>query len=252
MIFSYFSQLIVWLYQFTGSFGVSIVLFTIALRLALLPFSLSSLKATKKMMAINPKLKELKKKHGNNNQALQQAQLALYKEHGVNPAAGCLPQVVQLIVLIFLYQAFIHLLRLNEGGVVVVNGVSINSWFIWTDLTKPDTYHVWPILAGVSQLFLSLMMLTKDAFKTTPADPKKKDKKDDQPDATDTAMNMQKQMVLIMPIITGFIGWGLPAGLSLYWTVTTLVSIIQQWYVSGWGWFEVLKDVPIFHKQSKK
>lgn len=236
MIFAYFSQLIVFLSQATGSFGFGVVVFTILLRLILLPLSISSLRVSKKMLGVAPKLSELKKKHAKDPKALQQAQLNLYKEHNINPASGCLPQIVQLVVLIFLWQSFLSLFKLNQGGLIQINGVTLNAMFYWTDLTAPDKFYVWPILAGVSQLFLSLMMMPKKADSPAPVTVKKnKDDKPAQPDFSDTMMGMQKQMLLIMPVMTTIIGLSLPAGLSMYWFVTTIISIIQQWYVSGWG-----------------
>lgn len=241
MIFSYFSQLIVFLSQVTGSFGLSIIVFTILLRLVLLPFSLSSLKVSKKMLGVAPKLTELKKKHKNDPKALQQAQMSLYKEHNINPAAGCLPQIVQLVVLIFLYRAFISLFHLSQGGMIVVNGASLNPMFLWSDLTRPDSWYIWPVLAGISQLLLSLLMLPKKSAEVKPAPTlvkNNKNDKDEKPDFSDTMMGMQKQMILIMPVMTIFIGLSLPAGLSMYWFITTLISVLQQLYISGWGWFE--------------
>ncbi len=239
MIFTYFSQLIVFLSQATGSFGLGVVVFTILLRLILLPISLSSLRVSKKMTDVAPKLSELKKKHAKDPKALQQAQLNLYKEHNINPASGCLPQIVQLVVLIFLWQAFLNLFKLNQGGLIQVNGTTLNPVFYWSDLTKPDGLYVWPILAGASQLLLSLMMMPKKVTSKTPVPVKNNNKKPDQPDFADTMMGMQKQMLIIMPVMTTFIGISLPAGLSMYWFITTIVSILQQWYVSGWG---VLSD----------
>ncbi len=98
-----------------GALGFSILILTVLIRILVWPFMASQIKATKKMADLKPHLDELKQKHKNDKQALAQAQMVLYKEHGVNPAGGCLPALIQIPVFIALYQAIINILP-GAGG----------------------------------------------------------------------------------------------------------------------------------------
>ena len=97
-----FQQLLMFLVETTGSLGYAIIVFTFLTRSALLPITIPSLKSTKKMQKLQPELKKLTKKHGKDRQALQKAQMELYKKYNVNPLSGCIPQLAQLGVLILL------------------------------------------------------------------------------------------------------------------------------------------------------
>lgn len=221
-------------YKLTGSLGWALVLFTLITRALLLPLTLPSLKAQKKMQALQPELSKLKQKHGANKQALQAAQLELYKKHNLNPLAGCLPQVVQIGLLIVLYRALVFFLKTPS-----INGVEINPMFFWLNLSKPDTFFVIPILAAVSQFVLSLMILpateTPDLISNTSKKKaiQKANKKEE--DTAEMAATMQQQMAFVMPVMIRISALTFPSGLGLYWVVTTLFSIVQQWAISGPG-----------------
>lgn len=227
-------SILLFLNGITGNLGFSIIAFTIIIRTALLPASIPSLKASKKMQEIQPEIKKLKEKHGDDKASLQAAQMDLYKKYNVNPLAGCLPQVVQLVVLIVLYRVLINLL--NDPN-LVNNG--FNTAFFWLDLAKPDKTYVLPILAGASQLLLSLM-ISPGAEKEdiVPNKSRKKaiqeaNKKEE--DFAEMAQSMQKQMIFIMPLFTGVIAATFPSGLALYWVATTAYSLVQQYFISGPG-----------------
>src|SRR3989344_1171443 len=221
---------IVELYTITGNLGWAIIIFTLLLRSILFPLGLSSQRAMQKMRDLQPEINKLKNKHGTDKKAMQQAQLALNQQNKINPIAGCIPQILQLVILIVLYQFLLKFL-----GQEVSNGVTINPNFFWLDLRHPDKLYVLPILAGVTQLVLSLMMTPLKGEQAKAAD-KKKAKKQPEPEGmADIAQTMQKQMIFMMPLFTAFIALQFPSGLSLYWVVTTVFSIIQQYYVSSFG-----------------
>lgn len=234
VIFQAISEVIFFLYQNTGNLGLALILFTILVRGLLYPLTLSSLKAGNNLKKIQPELKELQKKHKGDKVAMQKAQMDLYKKYNVNPLAGCLPQLLQIGVLIVLYQVLVQFLGQSE-----IHGVTINSNFLWLDLKHPDKTYIFPVLAGVTQLILSLMIApgaekrdiveNKSKKKVVQVENKKEE------DFAEMAQNMQQQMIFILPVMTGFIALSFPAGLSLYWIVTTVFSIGQQWQVSGWG-----------------
>ncbi len=229
-----FLTLLLELYKITGSLGWSIIGFTILIRLLLLPLSLPTMKLQKKMKELKPELDILGKKHKEDKKALQMAQIELYKKYNVNPLSGCLPQVAQIFFLIILYQVMDGILKTPE-----VNGVVINTHFLWLNLAKIDMFYVLPILAGVSQLFLSLMIAPGgEVPDVVPNDSKDKsvialNKKEE--GVADMASMMQKQMIFMMPIMTGFIAISFPSGLGLYWIATTVFSIVQQYFTTGFG-----------------
>lgn len=229
-----FFSILLWLYQVTGNLGLAIIVLTLVIRLFLVPLSLPSLKARTKMQELQPELKKLKAKHKDDKVAFQKAQLELYQRYNVNPLSGCLPQLIQLGLLLFLYQAFIGFLSQSQ-----INGVTIDPHFLGLNLTLPDTTFVLPVLSAVSQLVLSIMIAPgaeiPDVVSNTSSKKAVKVANKKEEDVAEMAATMQKQMLFVMPIMTGFIATQFPSGLALYWVMTTVFSIGQQYFVSGWG-----------------
>ena len=137
----YFSLLLAYLSQMTGNLGLGITVFTVGLKMLLFPLTLNSLKAARKMRLLQPELTKLQKAHKGDAQGLQKAQLKLYQDNKINPLAGCLPQILQLVLLIVLYRGLIHFFSLTQIG-----GYVINPSFLWLNLGKPDGLYVLPIL----------------------------------------------------------------------------------------------------------
>jgi len=178
------------------------------------------------MQLLQPEIAALQKKHKKDPKALQQAQLALYKEKNINPLAGCLPQIIQIALLIVLYQAFLHFFSLEQ-----INGTTIDTTFLWMDLSEPDPYYILPFLAGATQFVLSKLMMVNASKQAPPQSNKSKNKlaaEEEKPGFADMAQSMQKQMMYILPVVSGVISLTLPSGLVLYWVVSTIMSIIQQ------------------------
>jgi len=180
------------------------------------------------MQELKPLLDKLKKKHKNDKKKLQQAQMELYKQHNINPAAGCLPQIAQIIVLISLYRVLMDFI-----GTDLINGVTLNLKFLWLDLSQPDPLYILPVLAGLFQLVFSITMQT--GLKSEVKAPKNKQKKQKEEDSLEMAQTMQKQMLYTMPLMTTIIALKFPSGLALYWTISTVFSLVQQLIVSGPG-----------------
>lgn len=222
------------LYQALGNFGFAILAFTVILRAALIPFSIPMLKSQKKMQRVKPHLDALKKKYGKDKVRLQQEQMKLYQEHQINPAAGCIPYLLQLVVLIALYSVLNTFLNSTE-----VHGVVIDTNFFGLNLATPDPTYVLPVLAGVSQFIMSLMILpgveSHDLVPDTAKSKKMKEENKKETDTQEMAETIQKQTVFIMPVMTAFIALRFPSGLAMYWVATTIFSIIQQWVISGPG-----------------
>jgi len=232
-----FNNFLFFLVGTTGNLGYSIIIFTFLIRSALLPLTLPSLKASEKMRKLQPEIKDLQKKHKKDKQALQKAQMELYKKYNVNPLAGCIPQLAQLGVLIILYRVLIDFLKEPS-----INGIIVNPHFFWLNLSIPDSMYILPVLAALSQLILSLMIApgaeTRDVIPNKSKKLKiiKENKKEE--NTADMAQSMQQQMLFIMPLMTGFIALRFPSGLALYWVATTIFSIGQQIHISGLGGLE--------------
>jgi YidC/Oxa1 family membrane protein insertase len=197
--------------------GVVIILLTVLIRVALAPSFHKSLKSQKAMNDLQPKLTELREKHKEDKEALARATMGLYKEHKINPLSSCLPLLIQLPILIALYQVF----RLALGG-HELNGLYsfvhspgfINPKFLnLIDLSKASP--VFAVLAGLSQFWQSKLMMPASTGGAQ--------------DATAKAMSMQ--MTYLLPFVSVAVAWRLPAGLPLYWIVTTLFAVGQQYYI---------------------
>lgn len=229
-----------------GPLGFAVIALTIAIRFLLYPLMHAQLSSAKKMQNLKPHLDALSAKHKDNKTALQQAQLDLYKEHGVNPAAGCLPLLIQMPVLIALYNVFYQVLQNGNMAKLVadLNQVVYAPWlrittldlsFLGTNLAvKPSQWqsHGWwllliPVITGLLQFWQSkLMMPAQPAQDANLAIKKKGQVEEKKPE--DTAMEMQKQMVFITPIMFGMFAYQFPLGLALYWNIFGIFGIMQQ------------------------
>lgn len=210
-------NLLVLLYRYIPDIGVVIILLTIIIRLLLMPSFHKSLKAQKAMTALQPLLNEVREKHKDDKEKQAKAIMDLYREQKVSPFGSIVPLLVQLPLLIALYKVFI----LGLGGhdlqqylyPFVHNPGNINPYFLhFVNLGKPNI--LMGIVAGMAQFVQSKMMIPP---------PNKNN------DATANALAVQT--VYILPLLTVFISLRLPAGLPLYWFVTTLFAVGQQYYI---------------------
>jgi YidC/Oxa1 family membrane protein insertase len=185
-----------------------------------------TLKSQKAMNALQPKLNEIKEKYKDNKEGQAKAMMELYKEHKVNPLSSCLPLLVQFPILIALYQVFSKALKGNLDGLYhfVMRPEMIDPRFLHLiDLSKPNI--IFAVLAGLAQYWQSKMMMPKTAGS----------------DATAKALALQT--VYVLPAISIFIALKLPAGLPLYWMVTTLFAIAQQYYIMRKPADEIVKSM---------
>lgn len=195
--------------------GVVIILITIVIRIILAPFMHKALRGQKEMSTLQPKIAALRAQHKGNQAEQTKAITELYKEHNINPFASCLPLLIQLPILIALYQVFDKALKGNLDGLYsfVTNPGHLNSMlFGIIDLANPNIYFA--ILAGLFQFWQSWMIT----------------KSQDQTHMDPTAKAMTIPTLYILPLVSIYIAWKLPAGLPLYWIVTTLFAIGQQYY----------------------
>jgi YidC/Oxa1 family membrane protein insertase len=234
-------------YHLVGNFGLAIILVTVLIKLILLPLVMPSMKSAQKIKELQPKLNKLKERFGKDKQALAKAQMELYKVEGVNPMSGCLPQIVQIAVLMLFFYAFNTVSNFSSGKVPLDK---INSYlvqplridqnfkfdlsFVGSNLLQTPAKifsqgasmgWILPfiLLAGSGFLqFLSakLMMPAPEVDKSIIKETK--DKEDDMMSA------MRTQSTYFMPLMTIFIGWSFSLGLLLYWFTTSALMIVQQ------------------------
>lgn len=216
---------LVWLYNVLPGHdvGLAIILITLAIRLLTLPLNASSLRSQKALQELQPKLKDLQIKYKGDKEKLAKETMTLYAAEKVNPFASCLPLLVQFPFLIALYQVLRNVLQSKGFGVLypfVANPGHINA--VSAGLVNlGEASWVLAILAGVSQFLQTRMLSAKRPTQPPPAGAKDED----------MLAIMNRQMLYMMPLMTVFIAWKLPAGLALYWIVMNLLAVAQQWYM---------------------
>lgn len=187
------------LHSLTGNWGVSIILLTFVVRMLFWPLTQKGAENMKKMSELSPQMKELREKHKNNPQKLNQEMSAFYKQNKVNPMAGCLPMVVQIPVFISLY------------GVLRVAVELRFAEFLWiTDLSEQEAlFFIAGFPVNILPLTMGATMVLQQKLTPSNMDPQ------------------QKKIMMMMPIVFLFICYSMPAGLLLYWTTSNLISIYQ-------------------------
>jgi YidC/Oxa1 family membrane protein insertase len=198
--------------DFTGNGGLAIILFTIFFKTILLPLTVKSIKSTAAMQELQPKIKELQKKYAKDRTKLTEETMRLYQEYQINPAAGCLPMIIQIPIFFGLYFAVRDLSK-TAGD------------FLWiSNLNEADPYKILPIMAGIFQFMQTRMMRPANA-----------------PKVTDPQQAMMNTMMNFMPIMVVFFGWTFASGAVLYWATQSVYSVVQQWLITGFGslknWF---------------
>ncbi len=217
-------NLVVFLYNIVPGhdLGIAIILLTIIIKLLLLPLSKKSLKSQKALQDLQPKIEEIKKKYANKKEEMGRAMMKLYKENKVNPFSSCFPLIVQLPFLFAVFRVFRN--GFNDDSLDLVYSFitrpeAINSIsFGFLDLSQRSISLA--VLAGLAQFWQSKMMIAKKPQIKTPGA------------KNENMMTiMNKQMLYFMPALTVFIAMSFPAGLALYWLVTTLLTGLQQLYL---------------------
>ena len=204
--------------------GLAIIIFTIIVKTLLLPLTLKSIRSMKAMQEIQPKIKELQKKYGKNREELQKQTMALYSAHQVNPVAGCLPMVIQIPIFWGVYHAILPLAKGGEGFFA--------GPFLWLNsLGVNDHWHLLPILAGIFQFVQMRMSRPRNA-----------------PAVVDSQQQIMNTMMNFMPLMVVVFGWTFASGAVLYWATQSVYSVVQQWFVTGWGelgkWAPWLPELP--------
>ncbi len=239
-------------YKVTGDIGIAIVLLTIVIRVLLVPLYRQQLVSQRRMQLLQPELKELGKRYKGDRQRQMAAQQEIYRERGVNPLSGCLPLLLQMPLLYIMYQVIRDgLTNYNVNPMLNVFGVQLFSlncpaspefldaahqhvraciettvpWLLGINAGQP---HVDAALLGVTSILAlaSAALQIVQTKMTLPATDPKND---------DPSTRTQRQMLVILPAIFVFLANALPAGLYIYYIVSTLFGIAQQYLILGWG-----------------
>lgn len=208
-----------WLFQYLGNFGLAIIAFTIGVRLVLFPLANKSYKSMGKMRELAPRVQKMREEYGEDKQRLQREMMALYKAEKVNPAAGCLPILLQIPVFFSLYKVLYVSIEMRHapfyGWIKDLSDIDPTSVFNLFGLLPYSvdmlpqflSIGIWPILMGIS-------MAVQMRMNPPPPDP------------------VQAKIFQWMPVFFTFLLAGFPAGLVIYWTWNNTLSVAQQWWIT--------------------
>ena len=180
-----------------NNWGWSIILLTLLVKLVFYPLSAASYKSMAKMKKLQPRLKTLKDRYGDDKQKMNQEMMQIYKKEKINPLGGCLPILIQIPVFIALYWVLLESVELRQAPFI----------FWLNDLSRADPFYVLPVLMGAS-------MFAQQFLNPTPLD------------------TLQKNIMMSLPIVFTFFFLWFPSGLVLYWLVNNILSIAQQWHIT--------------------
>lgn len=196
--------------EFTGNYGIGIILLTVLIRVIILPLTIKQEKSMKKMRDIQPEVDKLREKHKDNPQEMQIKMQEIYKKNQVNPMAGCLPLFVQMCIFITLFRV------LNDA-----NSIPNDATFLWFNLKQPDALvklpftgmfsaiNIFPLLNTVVTFFQQKMMST----------------------GTQDSNPQMKTMLYTLPLVILVMTYNMPSGVSLYWFTSSLLAVIQQFFI---------------------
>jgi len=190
-------SILTFIYDFTSSWGVTIILFVVMVRLILFPLTYRGMVSMYKLKLMSPKLAELKKKYGKDPKKFQLKMMELYKKEGANPLGGCLPMLLQIPIFFAIYRVLVNAIELKGAS------------FLWiNDLSAMDPYFILPVLMGVTMY--AHQAITPNNF----TDP------------------MQEKIFKFLPVIFTFFMFSFAAGLILYWTTNNVLSFLQQFIIN--------------------
>ena len=232
------TKLLTVLYGFTHNYGVAIILLTILIRLILYPLMQKQMVSMREMQKIQPLMKAVQEKYKNDKERLNKELMALYKEHKVNPMSGCLPLLIQMPILILLFQT----LRVFEYLDPITNNIS--GGFLWIKsyytvmengelLTRAGlalSERLIPFgIFGLEHIGILPFLVAGSMYiqqkMTSPGGTAGKD--------GGSSAQTQKMMTIMMPLMIGFMSFTLPSGLTLYWFTSTLLGIGQQYLINS-------------------
>lgn len=234
---------LLWIYGVLGNFGVAIIVFTVLVRLVTHPLTVQQMKGQQRLQEFqqSKEWQAIQKKYKDDKQKLQQEQMKLYQELGINPFSSCLPLLIQFPVIIGLYQSITRALvsapLAMEGlynNLYSFTNVSallpVNNIFLWMNLSQPERLHVFGLSFGIPVLAVLVLVTTYMQSKLmTPVS---------QPG--DQSAQMTQAMNIYMPLLMGYLALTFASGLALYFVTTNLVSILQYALMGKLNWSNLL------------
>jgi YidC/Oxa1 family membrane protein insertase len=228
---------LLFIYSLIGNFGIAIILFTLLIRLITHPLTVQQIRGTQKMQEMQ-KSKEwqaIQKKYKDDKQKLQQEQMKLYQEMGINPLGSCLPMLIQFPIIIGLYQAIIRALAVTPLQFAELNKnlypfldvsklLPVNNQFLWMNLNQPERVYIFGV--GIPLLAIIVVATTylQSRLMTPPAQP------------GEQGAQMTQAMNLYMPLFMGYLALTFASGLSLYFITSNVASIIQYGAMGKLDW----------------
>lgn len=205
--------------------GIAIVILTIGIKLLIYPLQSQQIKAQKALQDVQPDLLKLKEKHKDNKEAHARATMDFYKKNKINPLSSCFPLLIQIVIFIALYQVFINGLKEIDSNLLypfIEKPENISHLFFGlVDLSKSNL--IFALIAAIFQFYQSKMFFKKNPQLKT--QPKQKE------GIGEMMQMMNKQMLYLFPLMTFFVAIKVPSGLALYWIISTLFTIIQQYII---------------------
>ncbi|WP_455537685.1 YidC/Oxa1 family membrane protein insertase [Terrisporobacter sp.] len=198
------------IFEFVNNYGWSIIVFTLFVRLLLVPLMVKQIKSQKAMQDIQPKIKEIQEKYKNKPEKQQEELMKIYKEAKINPLAGCLPLLIQMPILIGLF----NVLREPVKYGVFANEaarLAADTGFLWIKSISANHNIILAILSGATAYFMQKKMTTGD----------------------EQTENMMKSMTYVMAVMSLIWGYQFQAGLALYWITSNLFSIAQYQLITS-------------------
>jgi YidC/Oxa1 family membrane protein insertase len=232
---------LLWIYSLLGNFGIAIILFTILVRLITHPLMVQQFKSTSAMqdMQKSKKWQDLQKKYKDDKQKLQQEQMKLYQEMGINPLGGCLPTLIQFPIIIGLYQAIIRALAVTPLQMIDLNVhvypfldisklLPINNQFLWMNLSQPERFYILGFGVPILAVVVVVTTFVQSRLMTPPSQP------------GEQGAQMTQMMNLYMPLLMGYLALTFASGLALYFVTSNLVTILQYAAMGRLDWRNLL------------
>lgn len=234
-------NILLWIYGFIGNFGIAIILFTIVIRLVTHPLMVQQMKGASKMQEFqkSPEWQELQKKYKDDKQKLQQEQMRLYQDMGINPLGSCLPTLIQFPIIIGLYQAIIRvgavtplaLLDLSKNVYPFIDAaklIPINNMFLGMDLSQPERTMILGVGIPILAIIVVATTWVQSRLMTPPAQP------------GEQGAQMTQAMNLYMPLLMGYLALTFAAGLALYFITSNVVTIVQYASMGKVDWSNLI------------
>ena len=246
-----FTNVLLLINSLVNNFGVSIILFTILIRLITHPLTVKQFKSSQALQKLNedPRYKKMQEKYKNDKEKLAQEQMKLYKELGVNPMGSCLPTLIQLPIILGLYQSVtramaaspLELFRLEQFVYPRLIDASkllpLQNKFLWMDLGQPERLN----LFGVAIPFLAILVVVTTFLQSKLIQPPSS--------GNDQTAMIGKSMNIYMPLLMGFMAYSLASGLALYFLTSNLFGIVQYALLGRANWSNIF---PFLKKKDEK